>query len=68
MPRREQRTPPLNTAIERPTATTSGMVPGNRDVVRSPGADMDDNQSACAAGEAVAGVWGGKPGAFPKGE
>jgi hypothetical protein len=61
MARRAQRASELPATVTRPTATTSGRVPGDRDVVQQPGSGMEDNQSARRAGEAVASQWGGTP-------
>jgi hypothetical protein len=68
--RRDQRgIPPIGPA-RRPMATTSGRVPGNLNVVNSPGGD-DPNierspDPARLAGETVASVWGGKPDPYPR--
>ncbi len=63
MARRVQRAGELPVAVTRPTGRSSGRVPGNMDVVQQPGHEMEDNQSACRAGEAVSSVYGGRPAA-----
>lgn len=61
MARRVQRAGELPVTITRPTGRSSGRVPGNLDIVQQPGYQMEDNQSTCRAGEAVAGAFGGRP-------
>ncbi len=61
MGKREQRAGVLPTNITRVTGTVDPALPGNRDVVQQPGYEMEDNQCAGRAGEAVAGKWGGSP-------
>ncbi len=61
MGKRAQRAGELQVGITRVDRRTSGRVPGNMDVVQQPGHDMENNQSASRAGEAVSGEWGGRP-------
>ena len=61
MARRVQRAGELPVSISRPNGRSSGRVPGNLDVVQQPGYEMEEDQSACRAGEAVSSVWGGRP-------
>jgi hypothetical protein len=59
--KRAQRAGELQVGITRVDKSTSGRVPGNLDVVQQPGHEMEANQSAARAGEAVASEWGGAP-------
>ena len=61
MGKRAQRAGELPVGITMVDRKTSGRVPGNLDVVHSTGADMDGNQSAGRAGEAVSSRFGGRP-------
>ena len=61
MAKRADRAGELPVGISRVDGRTSGRVPGNLDVVQQPGHDMEANQSAGRAGEAVSGEWGGRP-------
>jgi hypothetical protein len=61
MPKRAQRAGVLPTGVSGVTARTSGRVPGNLDVVQQPGHEMEENQGAGQAGQAVASQWGGAP-------
>lgn len=61
MGKRAQRAGELPVGITGVDQRTSGRVPGNLDVVQQPGHDMEANQSAGRAGEAVTSRYGGKP-------